>query len=161
MILDFSGEVPYNLLHCCSSSFGKFRHCSCQFWRKFTFLKPLYEVEGLSSFHLCLSRSLSLSPSLSLSLPLSLPVLCTFQALWLVDTDQSGYIATALIGQNKGALRPPTGLSRVSHPHICPCTLYNCTEAGINSCVTVPSKVCALQVSTKTLESRTNVQRLK
>ena len=27
-----------------------------------------------------------------------------------------------------------------------------CKEAGINSCVTVPSKVCASQVSTKTLE---------
>ena len=76
------------------------------------FLKPLYEVEGLSSFQL----------SLSLSLSLSLPVLGTFQALWLVDTDQSGYSDCAIIGQNKGALRPPAGLSRVSHPQVCPCT---------------------------------------
>ena len=75
-------------------------------------LEPLYEVEGLSSFHLSLSPFLS--PSLS---PLG-----TFKALWLVNADQSGYIGSALIGQNKGALRPPAGLSRVSHPQVCPCT---------------------------------------
>ena len=57
----------------------------------------------------------SAQPSLSLPLSLSLFLLGTFQALWLVNADQSGYIGSALIGQNKGALRLPTGLSRVSH----------------------------------------------
>ena len=60
--------------------------------------------------------------SRSLLSPSSLPPLGTFQALWLVDKDQSGYIGSALIGQNKGALRPPAGLSRVSHQQVCPCT---------------------------------------
>ena len=54
----------------------------------------------------------------------------------------------ALIGQNKGALRSPAGLSRVNHPQVCPCS--ECTEAGINSRVTVPSKVRASKDSTKT-----------
>ena len=52
----------------------------------------------------------------------SLPPLGTFQALWLVDTDQFGYIGSDLIDQNTGALGPPMGLSRVSHPQVCPCT---------------------------------------
>ena len=62
----------------------------------------------------------------------------------MVDADQSGYLARALIGQNKGTLRPPAGLSRVSHPQVL--SVYKCTEAGINSHITVPSKVCAPQV---------------
>ena len=37
--------------------------------------------------------------------------------------------------------KSPTGLS-----------VYKCTEAGINSRITVPSKVCAPRFSTKTLE---------
>ena len=50
---------------------------------------------------------------------------------------------SALIGQNKGTLRPPTDLSRVSHLYV-----YKCMEAGLNSCITVPSKVCAPKVLT-------------
>ena len=49
----------------------------------------------------------------------------------------------ALIGQNKGTLRTPADLSRVSHLQV-----YKCTEAGLNSCITVSSKVCAPQVVT-------------
>ena len=56
----------------------------------------------------------------------------------MVDADQSGYIAWPLIGQNKGTLRTPADLSRVSHLQV-----YKCTEAGLNSCITVPSKVRA------------------
>ena len=80
---------------------------------------------------------------------------CTFQALSLVDTDQSGYIAFALIGQNQGysqitcrfvQSKAPTGLS-----------VYKSTDAGINSRkilysrITVPGKVFSPLVSTKTL----------
>ena len=43
----------------------------------------------------------------------------------------SGYIAWPLIGQNKGTLRTPADLSRVSHLQV-----YKCTEAGLNSCIT-------------------------
>jgi hypothetical protein len=66
---------------------------------------------------------------ISPSLPLSL--LGTFQALRLVDTDQSGFSDRAIIGQNKGALRPPKGLSRVSLPQICPCTSVQRLELTI------------------------------
>ena len=40
----------------------------------------------------------------------------------MVDAVESGYTARALIGQNKAVLRSPAGLSRVSHPQVCPCT---------------------------------------
>ena len=83
-----------------------------------------------------------MSPTLSVCCP------GTFQALGLVNADQSGYIACALIGQKRVLSdhpffvqsKSPSGLSK-----------YNFTKAQINSCTTVPSKVCAPQVLMKML----------
>jgi hypothetical protein len=64
----------------------------------------------------------------------------------------------APIGQ--GTLRPPADLSRVRKPQVCPCTSVHCTEAGLNSCITVPRKVCAPKVSMLVWESL-KIQRLE
>ena len=48
-----------------------------------------------------------------------------------------------------GTLKPPTALSRVSHRRVTGLSMNKCTLAGINSRKTVPSEVCAPQVSTK------------
>jgi hypothetical protein len=50
-------------------------------------------------------------------------------------SEKYGYLARALIGQTPREFvqsKSPTGLS-----------MYKCTEAGINSNIIVPSKVCA------------------
>jgi hypothetical protein len=62
------------------------------------------------------------------------------QALFIIRHIESEYgysQTTRRFGQSKS----PAGLS-----------VYKCTEAGINSCITVPSKVCAPRVSMKTSE---------
>jgi hypothetical protein len=98
------------------------------------FLKPLYEVEGLSSFQF--SLPISLSPNL----------LALFQPCdWSI-----GYIARALIGQKKGYSQTTHGFVQSKSP--AGLSVYKCTEAGLNSCITVPSKVCAPEVSTKKIE---------
>jgi hypothetical protein len=88
------------------------------------FLKTLYEVEGLSSFQFSLSLSLSLSGHFSS------PVIGRHRSVWCSQTTR-GFVQS----------KSPAGLS-----------VYKCTKAGINSPVTVPSKVCVPQVGTKTLE---------
>ena len=83
-----------------------------------------------------------LQDSLCLFVSTLRPVIGRHGSVWLY--------CFALIGQ--GTLRPPADLSRVRHPQVCPCTSVHCTEAGLNSCITVPSKVCAPRVSMKTSE---------
>jgi hypothetical protein len=76
---------------------------------------------------------------INIAASLSIPLLALFQALWLVDTDPSGYIGLPLIGRKRGALRPPAQ-SKYPSGFI----MYKCKAAGINSCVTVRSKVLCI-----------------
>ena len=84
--------------------------------------KPVNSVTGVcslctrESFKAALqSRGAFFMSNLSLSLG-------SFQGLGSVVTVQSGYIGSSLIGQNKGTLRLPAALSRVSHLQVRPCT---------------------------------------
>ena len=72
-------------------------------------------------------------------------IIQTFYKLNLGETSQNGSWAT------KQEYFSEEFASKIENDYGL-CMVYKCTEAGINSRLTVPSKVCAPQVSTKSLE---------
>ena len=78
---------------------------------------------------------------------INISFLCSFFVMWLVSSVQSGYPTGALIGQNRDALRPPAGLSRVIQPRVCLCTSVQWLEL---SAVFLVQAKCVLHKSSHT-----------